>query len=96
MLGLLIATLVIVCVHLAAYLYLNFWAVVSVKAAITRQDDRLRKRAERQVLEADEDDIGQLVDGIRRRAERGDLADADDDYAELRARYPDARLPEEL
>ena len=96
MLGLQIGTLVIVCLHLAAYLYLNFWAVVQVKGAISRQDDRIRRRLERASQTSDEDMVEQLVDGIRDGYERGGVPAADDAYVSIRERYPDARLPEEL
>ena len=96
MLGIVISILVVVVLHLVAYLYLNFWAVVSVKAAITRQDDRIRRRLERAVENDDEDNIEQLVDGLRTGFRDGGLDGAADSVQELRARYPHARLPEEL
>jgi len=90
MLGIVIAILVVVVLHLMVTLYLNLWGVATLERAISRQDDRLRKRAERAVAEDDEDNLGQIADGLRAIGIEPNEEDS------LMARHPGARLPEEL
>lgn len=90
MIWVVVAVLIVVSLHLVVDLYLNLWGVATLERAISRQDDRLRKRAERAVEEDDEDHLGQIADGLR---EFGTLSPEGDS---LMARHPDARRPEEL
>jgi len=96
MMGLAIATLIVVVFHLMVALFLSERAQREILDAIRRQDDRLRKRAERQVSEDDEDMIGQLVDDLRDGNTILPKSTADHVASELLARHPGARLPEEL
>ena len=65
-------------------------------SAISRQDDRVRKRLERQVQNSDEEDIGQLVDDLRRGGTDLGAGDANAVADVLLARHPDAKWPSDL
>jgi len=93
MIWVVVAVLIVVSLHLVVDVYLNLWGVATLERSISRQDDRLRKRAEREVAEDDEDNLGQIADGLRAFGETSPLAGTPADVLE---RHPDARRPEEL
>lgn len=86
--GVAIATLIVVVLALVVSVYFHLWTVATLERAISRQDDRIRRRLERQVETNDQDELEQIAHGIR----GGGVLEE----SSLRDRYPDARLPEEL
>jgi len=96
MMGVVVAVLIVVVFHLVIALFLSDRSQREILDAIRRQDDRLRKRAERQVGEDDEDMIGHLVADLRDGETFLPQDTADGLAEELRRRHPNARLPEEL
>jgi len=94
--GIVIAVLIVVVLQLVVTLYIADRAQREILDAIRRQDDRLRKRAERQVGEDDEEFIGQLVEDLRDGQTGLSQGTADRVAQTLLDRHPDAKLPEEL
>jgi len=96
MLGIVITILVIVVLHTSMSLYLHIWGIAELTRAISRQDDRNRKRADRAVADDDEEFIGQLVDDLRNGESSLNQGDAAAVVQTLLERHPDAKLPQEL
>jgi len=92
MLGLVIATLVLVVLGLLVSVVSNVMVTERMERAISRQDERVRKRAERAGNSADEDNIGQLVDDLR----SGNTflpPKAAEEVADVLERHPEAKWP---
>ncbi len=86
-----IAIILVVVLGWVVTFWTGFQIRVEVKEAVSRQDDRIRKRLERQVQDDDEETIEAIVDEVRTQAEKV----TDSQVEQLRARYG-ARLPEEF
>jgi len=96
MIGLVVAVLIVVVLNLLVTLYMADRFQREIMDAIRRQDDRLRKRAERQVSEDDEEFIGQLVEDLRDGNTGLSPGTAESVAQTLLERHPGAKLPEDL
>ena len=96
MMGLVVAILILVVLQLVVTLFLADRGQREMLEAIRRQDDRLRKRAGKQLETDDEEMIGHLVADLRDGETFLPQDTADGVASELMRRHPDAKLPEEL
>jgi len=68
----------------------------AMRQAIYRQDDRISHRRARQAKDEDEDNIGSIARLIRKPEDTDGDEDLREQLSDVLARYPDAKLPEEL
>lgn len=96
MIGVVIAILVLVALNLFVTILSGYALANVVQRSISRQDDRVRKRLERQVHEGDEDDLGQLVRNLRNGETLLPRDTAEAVAEEILERHPEAKWPSDL